>query len=195
LSYLFYSQKFNKIVNYFILKCSTKKYRSIFKELLNFFLKKLSLSSQKYEFGIRVPRSGIRKKTYSGSRIQGSKRHRIPDPHATLAYYFLEVRYPHKSHKIVGIRFFLLFLHDDRMIRIQEAQKHVDLVEPDPQHCLEHTVRAVIRIQTNVFSSKTVKKFTRSGAFLTTRSGKKPFLIPEPGVKKASDSESATLVI
>jgi hypothetical protein len=26
------------------------------------------------------PRSGNRKKTYSGSRIQGSKRHRIPDP-------------------------------------------------------------------------------------------------------------------
>jgi hypothetical protein len=30
--------------------------------------------------GIRNPRSGIRKKTHSGSRIQGSKRHRIPDP-------------------------------------------------------------------------------------------------------------------
>jgi hypothetical protein len=31
---------------------------------------------------IRDPRSGIRdpEKTYSGSRIQGSKRHRIPDP-------------------------------------------------------------------------------------------------------------------
>jgi hypothetical protein len=35
----------------------------------------LSLSSQKYEFGIRDP-----EKTYSGYRIQGSKRHRIPDP-------------------------------------------------------------------------------------------------------------------
>ncbi len=34
--------------------------------------------------------------------------------------------------------FFLLFLHDDRRIRIriQEAQKHVDPVDPDsdPQH-------------------------------------------------------------
>jgi hypothetical protein len=30
--------------------------------------------------GIRDTKSGIRKKTYSGSRIQGSKRHRIPDP-------------------------------------------------------------------------------------------------------------------
>jgi hypothetical protein len=27
---------------------------------------------------------------------------------------------------------FLLFLHDDRRIRIREAQKHVDPVEPDP---------------------------------------------------------------
>ncbi len=26
------------------------------------------------------PRSGIRKKTYSGFRIQGLKRHQIPDP-------------------------------------------------------------------------------------------------------------------
>jgi hypothetical protein len=37
--------------------------------------KKLSPSSQKYGFGIRDL-----EKTYSGSRIQGSKRHRIPDP-------------------------------------------------------------------------------------------------------------------
>jgi hypothetical protein len=42
----------------------------------------VSLSSQKYGFGIRDPRSGIRKKPIPdpGSRIQGSKRHRIPDP-------------------------------------------------------------------------------------------------------------------
>jgi hypothetical protein len=44
----------------------------------------LSLSSQKYEFGIRDPRSGIRdpEETYSGSRIQVSKntQSRIPDP-------------------------------------------------------------------------------------------------------------------
>jgi hypothetical protein len=41
-----------------------------------FFLStKLSLSSQKYGFGIRDP-----EKTYSGSRIQRSKSHRIPDP-------------------------------------------------------------------------------------------------------------------
>jgi hypothetical protein len=39
----------------------------------------------------RDPRSGIRKKTYSGSRIQGSKRHRIPEPGSgseTLKIYF-----------------------------------------------------------------------------------------------------------
>jgi hypothetical protein len=32
------------------------------------------------------PGSGIRQKTYSGSRIQGSKRHRIPDPEHWLTY-------------------------------------------------------------------------------------------------------------
>ncbi len=39
------------------------------------FPKKLSLSSQKYRFRIRDPRSGIRdpEKTYSGSRIRGQK--------------------------------------------------------------------------------------------------------------------------
>jgi hypothetical protein len=41
-----------------------------------------------------------------------------------------------KSHKTVGIKVFLLFLHDDRRIpiRIQEAQKHTDLTDLDPQH-------------------------------------------------------------
>ncbi len=54
------------------LKCRRKKFGPIFKELLNFLPKRLSLSSQKYGFGIRDP-----EKTYS--RIQGSKRHWIPD--------------------------------------------------------------------------------------------------------------------
>ncbi len=54
------------------LKRWRKKFGPIFKELLNFLPKRLSLSSQKYGFGIRDP-----EKTYSGSRIQGSKRHRI----------------------------------------------------------------------------------------------------------------------
>jgi hypothetical protein len=44
------------------LNCSRKKYGPNFKELWNFLPKKLSLSSQKYEFGIRDPRSGIRNK-------------------------------------------------------------------------------------------------------------------------------------
>ncbi len=58
------------------LKRWRKKCGSVFKELLNFLVlpKRLSLSSQKYGFGIRDP-----EKTYSGSRIQGSKRHRLPD--------------------------------------------------------------------------------------------------------------------
>jgi hypothetical protein len=45
------------------LNCSRKKFGPNFKELWNFLPKKLSLNSQKYEFG-----------------IQGSKRHPIPDP-------------------------------------------------------------------------------------------------------------------
>jgi hypothetical protein len=53
-----------------------KKFGPIFKELLNFLLKKLSLSSQIYVFGIRDP-----EKTYSGSRGLKGTGSRIPDPY------------------------------------------------------------------------------------------------------------------
>jgi hypothetical protein len=45
----------------------------------------LSLSSQKYGFGIRDP-----EKKYSGSRIQGSKRHPIPDTDPPLYVVLME---------------------------------------------------------------------------------------------------------
>jgi hypothetical protein len=66
---------FTKLKIILVLKCRRKKFGPIYKELYNFLPKKLSLSSQKYGFGIRDP-----EKTYSGSRIQRSKRDRIPDP-------------------------------------------------------------------------------------------------------------------
>jgi len=48
----------------------------IFQRIIEFLLKIVTmLSKVRYAFGIRDP-----EKTYSGSRIQGSKRHRIPDP-------------------------------------------------------------------------------------------------------------------
>jgi hypothetical protein len=56
------------------LNCSRKKFGPNFKELWNFLPKKLSLSSQKYEFGIRDPGSEIRD---PGS---GINLFRIPDP-------------------------------------------------------------------------------------------------------------------
>jgi hypothetical protein len=54
-----------------------KKIRVNYKVLKAFLPKKMSLSSQKKGFGIRIRDPG---KTYSGSWIQGSNRHRIPDP-------------------------------------------------------------------------------------------------------------------
>ncbi len=48
--------------------------------ILNCRRKNLSLSPQKYRFGLRGSEIGDPEKIYSGSRIQGSKRHRIPDP-------------------------------------------------------------------------------------------------------------------
>jgi hypothetical protein len=52
-----------------------KKIWASFQRIILLSPKKLSLSSQNYGFGIRDP-----EKTYPGSRIQGSKKQRIPDP-------------------------------------------------------------------------------------------------------------------
>ncbi len=70
---------FTKFKIILVLKCLRKKFGPIVKELHNFLPKKLSLSSKIWVWD---PGSEIRdpEKTYSGSRIQGSKRHRIPDP-------------------------------------------------------------------------------------------------------------------
>jgi hypothetical protein len=69
------SHKLNKIANYFSFEVLKKNIWANFQRIIELFTQKLSLSSQKYGFGIRDP-----EKTYSGSRIQGSKRHRIQDP-------------------------------------------------------------------------------------------------------------------
>jgi hypothetical protein len=79
------SHKFHKIVNYFSVEVLKKKnlgefsknYRTFYQKNCQKALKNMVLGS-----GIRDPGSEIRdpEKTYSGSRIQGSKRHRIPDP-------------------------------------------------------------------------------------------------------------------
>ncbi len=63
LSCLLCNHKFHKVVNYFILNMYRKKFEPIDKELWYLLPKKLSLSSQKYGFGILVP-----EKTYPGSR-------------------------------------------------------------------------------------------------------------------------------
>jgi hypothetical protein len=67
--------KFHKIANYFSFGVLKKNIWANFQRIIELFTQKLSLSSQIYGFGIRDP-----EKPYSGSRIQGSKRHRIPDP-------------------------------------------------------------------------------------------------------------------
>jgi hypothetical protein len=70
--HFFVATNFPKCKIILFLNCSRKKFGPNFKELWNFLPKKLSISSQKYEFVIRDPRS----------RIQGSKgtQSRIPDP-------------------------------------------------------------------------------------------------------------------
>jgi hypothetical protein len=50
----------------------------------------------------------------------------------SFASFFLDKK-SKRSHKTIGIMFFLLFLLDDRRIRIRihEAQKHTDFTDPD----------------------------------------------------------------
>ncbi len=71
------SHKFHtKLKIILFLKCRRKNLGQ-FQRIINFLSKKITLSSQKYGLGIGDLRSGIRTKTYSGSRIQRSKRPRI----------------------------------------------------------------------------------------------------------------------
>jgi hypothetical protein len=74
----FVATNFTKLKIILFFKCLRKKFGPVFKELLNFLPKNLSLSSEKYGVGIRDPRSGIRKKTYSGSG-SGSRVKKAPD--------------------------------------------------------------------------------------------------------------------
>jgi hypothetical protein len=87
LSYLFFGViNFTKL-NYFIFEMSKKKIWANFQRIIELFTQKIVSRLSKVWVSdpgseIRDPRSGIwdLEKTYSGSRIQGSKRHRIPDP-------------------------------------------------------------------------------------------------------------------
>jgi hypothetical protein len=76
----FCSHNFHKFVNYFILVMLKKKIWANFQRIIELFTKKSVTKLSK--IWVWDPGSG---KTYSGSRIQGSKRHRIPDPQHCLS--------------------------------------------------------------------------------------------------------------
>ena len=88
----FWSQKFHKIEYFVSFEMLKKKIWANFQRIVEVFTQKMfNMLSQIYGFGIRDPRSGIRKKPIPdpGSRIQGSKRHRIPDPQHCLEINYL----------------------------------------------------------------------------------------------------------
>jgi hypothetical protein len=80
LSYFFCSHKFHKIENYVIFEMLKKKIWANFQIIVEVFTQKIF--NMLSNIWVWDPGSEIRdpEKTYSGSRIQGSKRHRIPDP-------------------------------------------------------------------------------------------------------------------
>ncbi len=71
----FCSHKFYKIEIFCYFWNAGKKIWPNFQRIIELFTQKVVTKPSKYGFGIRDP-----EKTYSGSRNQGSKRHRIPDP-------------------------------------------------------------------------------------------------------------------
>jgi hypothetical protein len=71
---------FTKLKNYFIFEMLKKKIWVSFQGIIELLFKNLSLSSKKYGFGFRYPRSRIRNKPFLDPGSQGSKRHRILDP-------------------------------------------------------------------------------------------------------------------
>jgi len=75
-----YSHKFHKIANYFSFEVLKKKFWANFQRIIELFTQKIANKLSK--IWVWDPGSEIRDpgKTYSGSRIQGSKRHRIPEP-------------------------------------------------------------------------------------------------------------------
>jgi hypothetical protein len=72
--------KFIKIVNYFSFEVLKKKIWANFQRIIELFTKKIVIKL--FKIWSWDPGSEIRdpEKTHSGSRIQGSKMHRIPDP-------------------------------------------------------------------------------------------------------------------
>ena len=86
-----FSHKFHKIANYFSFEVVKKKIWANFQRIIELFTKKMV--KKLFKIWSLDPGSEIRdlEKTYSGSRIQGSKRHRIPDPDPQ---HWLKVMYP-----------------------------------------------------------------------------------------------------
>jgi hypothetical protein len=79
-TFLYVSTKFNKIVNYFSFEVLKKKIWANFQRIIELFTKQIV--KKLFKIWSWDPGSEIRdpEKTHSGSPIQGSKRHRIPDP-------------------------------------------------------------------------------------------------------------------
>ncbi len=74
---IFWSHKFHIIKIILFLKCWRNNLAN-FQRIIELFTQKIATKLSK--IWVRDPVSEIRKKTYSGSRIQGSKKHRIADP-------------------------------------------------------------------------------------------------------------------
>ncbi len=91
----FCSLKFHKIGNYFIFEMLKKKILANFQRIIEVFTPKIVTKFSK--IWVWDTGSEIRKKTYSGSQIQGSKRHRIPDPQHR---WHLHVKYGYLTHHL-----------------------------------------------------------------------------------------------
>jgi hypothetical protein len=119
---VYVATKFNKIVNYFSFDVLKKKIWANFQRIIELFTKKIV--KKLFKIWSWDPGSEIRdpEKTHSGSRIQGSKRHRIRIRNTAQNIRILWIWKPELK------EFILFFIYDGMIrmrirMRIREAQK------------------------------------------------------------------------
>jgi hypothetical protein len=121
---LFFSHKFHKIEYYVIFEMLKKKILANFQRIVEVFTQ--NIFNMLSNIWVWDPGSEIRdpEKTYSGSRIQGSKRHRIPQIRIRNTDLFLEYQ------RTYNVRFCTNFLFE-KLCQINSRSKLI--TDPDPE--------------------------------------------------------------
>ncbi len=132
----FCSYKFHKIENYFIFGMLKKKIWANFQRIIELFTQKIVTELSK--IWVWDPGSEIRdpEKTYSRSRIQGSKRHRIPDPDPQHWFFVDILKKTNEKSRRNRIR------TRNSVVRIRGSGSVSNVT--DPQQCLARPIKIIL---------------------------------------------------